>query len=470
MRKMLKRKQMIVAAAALAAAPLATKAAVVTFTYNPVVLYGTNPGVTAGTATASVTNNKVTIPSGDYFQIGVQVLVTGDTNAASGGAYDKGSSGVAGSPQPANLGLTGFGFNIANSTPANVVPRVSGASAAFVSHFVPADSATNSYNPSSVGTASTTTGVVSAIQAGLNPGSSNATPATYYLLNLGAGTAQDIFTGLTYHALNANTDVLTPSVTGPNSIAYAVLASAGGTNTAPTYVSHITTNTDTVNILPALTVNPGAVTTGGGPTTHNIVSLTSATQTGGNYGVQLASGQGNNQATFNPGTNAPLITVVNHGAGVYTSGAANNVNGGAGDATDFTGVTGFLAGDQEVYALKLKVGGATPTSTQINTIVTDISGQTGDGVSTVASLLTPSAGLPTQIAALFPGYDLLLSVAAGSGSTTPFLGFDFSQETNVAGVTVTDIGAVPEPASAAMLLIGSSGLLLGRRKRVFLNS
>jgi len=83
----------------------------------------------------------------------------------------------------------------------------------------------------------------------------------------------------------------------------------------------------------------------------------------------------------------------------------------------------------------------------VNSIVSDIGGQSGDGVSTVASLIGSPTGLAGQIAGLFPGYDLMLTVT--TGTATPFLGFDFSQETNVAGVVVTNIAAVPEPASAA---------------------
>jgi hypothetical protein len=206
----------------------------------------------------------------------------------------------------------------------------------------------------------------------------------------------------------------------------------------------------------------GATTT----PTHNIINLTSATQAGGSYGVQLTSGTGANQATFAPNTPvAGTINVVKGGTNSYTPGFANGVSGataGTGAIADFAAISGFAAGDQEIYALKMLVGGTAPTTTQMNSIVADIAGQSGDGVSTVASLLGSPSGLAGQIAGLFPGYDLMLTVT--SGTATPFLGFDFSQETNVAGVVVTNIAAVPEPASAAILLIGSS-LLLGRRKR-----
>ncbi len=305
--------------------------------------------------------------------------------------------------------------------------------------------------------------IAAPLSGGLNPGNSDpSVPAQFSRLNLGAGAAQDIFSGLTYQALTSGPATLTPSST-PGSIAYAFLAAAGTSTIPPSYISdNIGTNVgDKVNALPALTVNSASTTP---PPGHNIVNLTTATQAGGNYGVQLTQGTLTNQATFNPNTPvANNINVTKVGANSYVPGFANAVNNGTGNTTDFTAISGFAAGDQEVYALKLKVGAATPTSTQISSIVADITGETGTGASTVANLLSPSAGLATQIAALFPGYDLMLTVT--TGSATPFLGFDFTQETNVAGVVVTDIAAVPEPASAAVLLLGASSLLMGRRKR-----
>jgi hypothetical protein len=277
----------------------------------------------------------------------------------------------------------------------------------------------------------------------------------------------DLFgTGTSIHGIFGLTNQ-TPSV----QLAYLVLPTAG-TAKAGSYTLTISEAPAAGGLATIFNGITGSIGGGGGttvtpPGTHNIVNLTSATQTGGNYGVQLTAGTGANQATFAP--NAPVagnINVTKGGPSSYTPGFANAVSGataGTGAITDFTAISGFAAGDQEIYALKLLVGGSTPTSTQISTIVTDIGGQSGDGVSTVANLLSTSGNsLATQIATLFPGYDLLLSVT--TGTATPFLGFDFTQETNVAGVVVTNIAAVPEPASAAILLIGSS-LLMGRRKR-----
>jgi hypothetical protein len=173
---MLKRKQMIVAAAALAAAPLASKAAVtLTFAYDSTVTYGTNAAVTGGTGTVSIVNNTVTIPSGDFFRFNVNVLVTGDTNAASGGAFDTSQ----GTTQPPLLGLTGFGYNITTSAVANDTPRSVGGNASIV-NLAPANSGTNAYSVSTNGTVNATSGLITGLTGGLNPGAAKASKSTSY--------------------------------------------------------------------------------------------------------------------------------------------------------------------------------------------------------------------------------------------------------------------------------------------------
>ena len=199
---------------------------------------------------------------------------------------------------------------------------------------------------------------------------------------------------------------------------------------------------------------------------HNIISLTSTTQAGGIYGLQFTTAVGQYQATFSP--NAPAANTINvtkTGTSV-SPGFADNIDAGPGDPAGFAALSGFAPADQEIYALKLLVGTTAPTSAQISQIAGDISAQSGDGISSVANLLSPAGNaLAAQIAAAFPGYDLMLVVNTGSGSATPYLGFDFTQEVNVPGVVVTDIVAtVPEPPGSAALLIAASGLLLSRRK------
>jgi hypothetical protein len=187
--------------------------------------------------------------------------------------------------------------------------------------------------------------------------------------------------------------------------------------------------------------------------THSIISLTQGTATVTGYGT--ADG---------------AIAMTGKGNGSY------NVTPATGFATATTGsvlVSGFNPGsDKEIYALKLSKGGSGITDTTVlQSIANDINGQNGNNTSTGVS-----ASLITGVfASLFPassGYDLLVTSTGtnpADGSGNAVLGFDFSAgggELNAAnsGITVTGVAAVPEPATAAGLVLGAAGLLLGRRK------
>jgi len=124
-------------------------------------------------------------------------------------------------------------------------------------------------------------------------------------------------------------------------------------------------------------------------------------------------------------------------------------------------VTGFHTPDTEIYALDvLNASGGALTSAQISAVVSDINASES-GVT--ASLVT---GVYSK---LFPGYDVLLTgTTPATTGTSYYLGIDFSatgdQDPATQGFTVGAIAAVPEPATMAGLVLGASGLLLGRRK------
>jgi hypothetical protein len=193
------------------------------------------------------------------------------------------------------------------------------------------------------------------------------------------------------------------------------------------------------NQTEVLTFGSGGGTTSP-PPTHSIVSLGSSAPTG--YGNTLTT-----------------ITVTHVSGGAVMAGYDYLTNTTTAMATAVQPVTGFSATDTpQEFALALLVGGVAPTSTQLATIIADInSASSTDGV--VASLV------PSNFGGVFPaskGFDLMLT--STTTDATPNLGFDFSAETNVAGVTVTAVAAVPEPATAVGLLVGAGSLLLGRRK------
>jgi hypothetical protein len=194
------------------------------------------------------------------------------------------------------------------------------------------------------------------------------------------------------------------------------------------------------------------------PPAHKIISLTSSAP--GTYGNKLTQSTtpGTDQASFSPNQADSKIHVTGAN-GSYVPGFASNIGGTtAGQNKFFTEATGWSpTTDQEIYALNIRVGNADPTADQIRSVIDDINdpvaGNTGN---VTASLVTG------QLASVFPGYDILLTATPGTVSPE-FLGIDFSVDLHTPGVTVTGVAAVPEPASAAGVLLAAAGPLLGRR-------
>jgi hypothetical protein len=199
-----------------------------------------------------------------------------------------------------------------------------------------------------------------------------------------------------------------------------------------------------------------------------IISLTSAAPSG--FGVRL------NEATasYSPDTNTdPKLNPAGTTTTGYTPGFAHIV-ATSGTALANVKEAGIAAADRHLYLLKLMVGGnglavgpnftQTQYNTDINQLVSDINASTGHtGSPVVASRVDQSAFAADQ---RFAGYDILLTEDAGIGSNTEFLGVDFNNaaESTIAGVTVSDIAAIPEPASIAIAGIGY-GLLVQRLRR-----
>jgi len=199
---------------------------------------------------------------------------------------------------------------------------------------------------------------------------------------------------------------------------------------------------------------------------NKMVSLTPVGSVPTTYGSKLTNGAGANKATFNP--NAPVadaINVTGPGSGSYVPGFANNINSGAGQNLFFVQVSGFNPGtDQEVYALDLtKTGGVDTTPADEVIIAGELNGSQAAGGIPVNAVSFANA--PASLQALFPTYDIFLLTTGNPATTATNLGLDLSGETGVGGLNVTNVAAVPEPASAAGILLGATGLLLGRRKR-----
>lgn len=155
------------------------------------------------------------------------------------------------------------------------------------------------------------------------------------------------------------------------------------------------------------------------------------------------------------GANLGTLTLVGHN-GSYNRPSVSFTP----TATGFVAVNGFNPpGDQEIYALKLATNDG-QTDASIATAMNALFATNGN-----PGGFTASAVATSNFAGLFSGYDILLTGPATSTVASPdFLGFDFTQDTTQPGITVSGIAAVPEPATAAGVILGAAGLLLGRRK------
>ncbi len=201
----------------------------------------------------------------------------------------------------------------------------------------------------------------------------------------------------------------------------------------------------------AITFAVGATSVAG--PTHSIISLLAGTIAPAGYGSFDGS-----------------IAMTGKGNGSYNVTAATGFTSAT---TGYVSVTGFSPStDTEIYALKLNnaSGAIASSSTQIATIIADINGANGNLNSSTGGV-TASA-ITGVFTSLFPGYDLLLTSTSASPALggAAELGFDFSSnggEGNAAdaGVYVAGVAAVPEPATAAGIVLGAAGLLLGRRKK-----
>ena len=147
-----------------------------------------------------------------------------------------------------------------------------------------------------------------------------------------------------------------------------------------------------------------------------------------------------------------------------------------GSATGTGYVNGVLNGTPtvptEIYALDIESsgGGTTPPS-DLSAIAAAMQtalvaqGFTGTTVSTGTPANNPFPAGPAGT----PGYDVFITVAGATQAqlSSDFLGFDLTEGASTPFSTdkVAAVALVPEPTSAAFLLVGASGMLMGRRRR-----
>jgi hypothetical protein len=407
---MLNRKTVMLAGAAMAALPMAINAAVVTYSYDlttfQIATAKSGPWTTVvagGTGSAAT----LAVPAGDFIRFGLDASISG----SNGGGISQFTVGfndsapayasVFANTNTSGTVVSGVTFN-SNYTAAPYDGQLDGAGG-----INPTFGTAAAFIPSNtLSTATLSAGTVTPVQL-----------FTTLRLQTGSGTGSSTLTVLPY----------------ASGTQYVTLKSGTFGTSSATYQAKTFGAGDSFGAAPTLTV-----TTLGSVSANKIISLTSSAPTG--YGSSPAG--------------SISITGQN---GYYTLGSTTIPT--ASGTTGYVVVSAFSpATDKEVYALQLSQNGssiATTNTTLLSAIVADINASETTGVT--ASLVTGS------YTSTFPGYDILLTANPGIAATD-YLGFDFSQDTTDKGITVTGVAAVPEPATAAGLVLGAAGLLLSRRK------
>jgi hypothetical protein len=194
-------------------------------------------------------------------------------------------------------------------------------------------------------------------------------------------------------------------------------------------------------------------------------SLTTAAVSSGNNIISLTSTAPTNTAPTAYGANS-LGTVTATGTGAsYKAGTLV-----LGTATGTGFVNGVLSGTPstptEIYALDIEnAAGGTGVPSDLAAIVSAMNTQLGAGGS--ASLTPPSSNPFPAGPAGTPGYDVYITLNGLTQAqlSSDFLGFDLTEGASFSTDKVAAVALVPEPTSAAFLLVGASGMLMGRRRR-----
>jgi len=443
---MRKRNLSILAGAAMAATPLVVGAATVTYQFDLNDLRVSSTGTagsfvtaaSAGFLSGTTANPVLNLPTSEFFLVGVDVKVAAGTADPSDGG--------------GNLGVAQYQVGLTNSasTIAGLIPIGSTAGFALTTPAVNTDFTANKAKGVSDGSG----GIPAAqgISGTFNANGTFANNDTY-----GGGAFAEVFNNLRGHTQTSNGTTVF-SLTNLNSgFQYAVLATAAGSSpaaTPATYSSHNFGTTGAVNgpdviaTLPTLTINVGSTGVSNTTGSNKIISLVTGTNPGAPTGTP-PNGYGN--------TSLGTLDVHNGSPAIITE-------SGVGVTSGFVAITTGGAHPTEV-GIQVDVNGVHATATQIAQIIADINASNNQGNGSLATT-TAAAGLSSVFGT---SVDIVMPIGS---STNPFFAFDFSGsqsdftdgDTALGPVTVTAIAAVPEPATAAGVILGAAGLLLGRRK------
>jgi hypothetical protein len=256
-----------------------------------------------------------------------------------------------------------------------------------------------------------------------------------YKLGGGSSAPDANFTAGTVHSL----EVVANDVAGSGTDASVAQETADGNPTGPIPFFNIVVPTGTQNITVSgllggdsgskvqftpLVINPAITVTG------PLISLSSTS-------VDAAA------AANNIGS----VAIVKNAGGSYVAQTVA-VNGAAQKAGNLT-VTGFTAGDQEIFGLNAS------SSTNLTTLISELNASLGSSgtaevpTGSVASLLTNA------------GDDVEVVFSAAAGNTV--FSYDLAGDTTSA--SITSITVVPEPTGIGALVLGGVGLLSRRKAR-----
>jgi hypothetical protein len=254
---------------------------------------------------------------------------------------------------------------------------------------------------------------------------------------------------------DANGGVLATAYSSLSSLEVVVANTGGGVSDASKsqFVNVVVPHGDKFTV----TGSVGGPAVGGGTFQTNF-STTNGTSGGGNVlpvvvlSATSPSGVGSQLVgTYTPST-SPTLTVVNNGApGEYFPGFIHSLTGTPN--AGLTAITGFTGGDVEKFLLKLS------SSADDTALVADINANNANTTLT-ASLASTDSSLANLGGT---AWDIELTEKSGAPANG-FFGFNLAGDTNAPGITVTDVAAVPEPATVGLLLVGGLGLLARRRR------
>jgi hypothetical protein len=270
-------KRFLFLAAAIAFLSPVARSATVVFSYDPTVHFYKDATLTISDGTGQIVANAVAVPSGDYFTIGANVSVSGNTNPAgpAGTSPQNIYSNVGGAQlQPTNLGFGSFFLQIADDNPAFISPLGRNGTTN-PSQFSTASIDPNVYNAGTSPAYIQPNGTVGADPSGnpfagvINTVFADPTTATgKSLITEGVDSPVALFTNLAYKAgFGLGGALLMPTLDLKDSSIARYALGGTDTGTPPQYANRFLTAGDNVTVLPALTVNvsehvpePGSVT------------------------------------------------------------------------------------------------------------------------------------------------------------------------------------------------------------------